>query len=170
MNQFSTIYDFYDVGFAWQPFVTGIVFLIIIGGLYYKRENIMTARAPGTRVMLCAFYLIADLTWMGVCVWKTMAEYKTVTAAIDKGTIKTSEGRVTDFVPLFQMGSVWETFCIPDACFHYSDIVPTAGYHDAVRNGGLLHDGAYVRITYAGNVIARLELLKEERPDEPSAR
>lgn len=167
MNQFSTIYDFYDVGFAWQPFVTGIVFLVIIGGLYYKREHIMTARAPGTRVVLCALYLIADLTWMGICVWKTTAEYKTVAAAIGNGTIKTSEGRVTHFVPLFQMGSVWETFCIPDACFHYSQFVPTAGYHD---NSRILHDGAYVRITYAGNIIARLELLREERQDETLSR
>ena len=164
MNHFTTIYDFFDVGFAWLPFATGIVFLVIIGGLYYKRENIMTARSPGTRVTLCVLYLIADLTWMGVCVWKTTTEYTEVVSSIDKGTIKISEGRVTDFVPLFQMGSPWETFCIPDSCFHYSDLVPTAGYHDAVRNGGLLHDGAYVRVTYTGNIIARLELLKEQNP------
>ncbi len=165
MNQFITIYDFFDVGFAWLPFLTGIIFLIIICGLYYKRENIMTARSPRTRVVLCALYLIADLTWMGVCVWKTTVEYKEVTTAIDNGTIKTSEGRVSDFVPLFQMGSAWETFCIPDACFHYSDLVPTAGYHEAVRHGGQLHNGAYVRVTYAGNIIARLELLTE--PNTP---
>jgi len=68
------------------------------------------------------------------------------------------EGRVTGFVPPRYKGQSAESFVVGDQRFAYSDDVVTAGFHNSSSHGDPIHEGLYVRVTYLGNLIVRLEV------------
>ena len=51
-----------------------------------------------------------------------------------------------------------ESFVVGGRRFSYSDFVVTSGFHNAASHGGPIREGLYVRVTYLGNLILRLEI------------
>ncbi len=51
-----------------------------------------------------------------------------------------------------------ESFVVGDRRCAYSDDLVTAGFHNTRRHGGPIREGLYVRVTYFGNSILRLEV------------
>jgi hypothetical protein len=51
-----------------------------------------------------------------------------------------------------------ESFVVDGKRFSYSDFIVTSGFHNAASHGGPIRAGLYVRVSYIGNVILRLEI------------
>jgi hypothetical protein len=55
-------------------------------------------------------------------------------------------------------GRGWETFAVDGVSFKYSKYNITPGFHQLRSAGSPLYQGAYVKVWYINNAIARLEL------------
>jgi hypothetical protein len=88
----------------------------------------------------------------------TYGEYRTMITALRDGRCAVVEGRVTEFVPPRYPGQSEESFVVGGHRFAYSDDVVTAGFDNGSSHGRLIHEGLYVRVTYLGNLIVRLEV------------
>jgi hypothetical protein len=88
----------------------------------------------------------------------TYGEYRSMIAALRDGRCAVVEGRVTDFVPKRHSGHSEESFVVGGRRFAWSEDIVSIGFHNDGVQGGLIHDGLYVRVTYLGGVILRLEI------------
>jgi hypothetical protein len=80
------------------------------------------------------------------------------TSDLREGQYSVVEGPVTDFVPMPYEGQSQENFAVNGHRFSYSDYSMTAGLRNAASHGGPIREGLYVRISYSGNLILRLEV------------
>jgi hypothetical protein len=72
------------------------------------------------------------------------------------------EGRVTDFVasPASGLSQKEESFVVDGRRFTYQGYNVSSGFHQVASQGGPIHEGLYVRITYTGPQILRLEIAR----------
>jgi hypothetical protein len=59
-------------------------------------------------------------------------------------------------------GHANEHFTVCGVPFSYSDYVVTEGFNRTSSHGGPMREGLWVRITYVGDIIARLEIAKDD--------
>jgi hypothetical protein len=98
------------------------------------------------------------VVWFLLTFASTYGEYRTVIAALRDGRCAVVEGRITGFVPKGHLGRSDESFTVGGQRFVYSDDLVASGFHNTGSQGGAVHDGQYVRVTYFGNLIVRLEV------------
>lgn len=79
-------------------------------------------------------------------------------SCLNSASCSIAEGPVTNFIPMPYTGHSMESFTLNGHRFSYSDYVVTSGFHNTISHGGPIHEGLYVRITYSGNSILRLEI------------
>jgi hypothetical protein len=103
-------------------------------------------------------FLSFAVFWTLLSFTTTYGEYLTTIFALRGGRCAVVEGRVTEFVPMPYSGHSEESFTVGGHRFAYSDYVVTTGFHNTSSHGGPIHEGLYVRITYLGNLIVRLEV------------
>jgi hypothetical protein len=84
----------------------------------------------------------------------TYNEYRAAATALKEGQYSIAEGPVANFVS----GPKQESFTVGNRSFSYSDSIVTAGFRQTASHGGPIHEGLYVRLTYVGNLIVRLEI------------
>jgi hypothetical protein len=101
-------------------------------------------------------FLSLAMLWTVTSLTGTYGEYRTMVAALHDGRCAVVEGRITDFVSM--PGRPDESFVVGDRRFAYSDDIVTAGFHNTRHHGGPIREGLYVRVTYFGNSILRLEV------------
>jgi hypothetical protein len=75
-----------------------------------------------------------------------------------EGHVQVTEGPVTDFVPMPYEGHALEKFTVRGHTFTYSDYILTPGFHNTASHGGPIREGLNVRVSFAGNLILRLEV------------
>jgi hypothetical protein len=75
---------------------------------------------------------------------------------LNTGQYSVAEGPVTHFVANPYKPA--ESFSVNGHRFFYSEGIVIAGFHDTAAHGGPIREGLYVRITYSGNLILRLEV------------
>ena len=76
-----------------------------------------------------------------------------------QGKAEIVEGAVSNFKPgTHDRGSAFESFCVKDKCFTYSDYEEQAGFNTMTINGGPIREGLPVRVTFVGNTIVKLEV------------
>jgi hypothetical protein len=74
------------------------------------------------------------------------------------------EGAVSNFKPGTNVrGSAYESFCVKDMCFTYSDYEEQAGFNTMTINGGPIRQGLPVRVTFVGNTIVKLEVASSSK-------
>ena len=112
------------------------------------------------RTIFSWFFLIFAVTWTVGSFVATYGEYNAAATALRNRGYQVVEGRVTNFVPMPFTGHAQESFVVDGVRFCYSDYIVTSGFHNTASHGGPIHQGLYVRVTYLGNLILRLEVAK----------
>jgi len=147
----------------WWPTIFGALFMLATAALYMRRDNIMYDRSPGGRIAVCVVMAVFSTVLCFGSGIKVYMEKKQVEEALLNKTYKVVDGLATKVKPPFKEGSVWEKFCVINQCFHYSDYMPTFGFHDTKIGNGPIREGLHVRVTYVGNIIIRLEIAPTPR-------
>ena len=94
----------------------------------------------------------------------TCSDYAYAKNVYLQGRAEIVEGAVSNFKPGTNMrGSAYESFCVKDKCFTYSDYQEQAGFNTMTINGGPIREGLPVRVTFVGNTIVKLEVASSSR-------
>jgi hypothetical protein len=125
--------------------------LLILGPFYYRGTTALIALLFGC---LSVFIVV-----------RSYIHYRELVTAIDNGTAQTVQGRVADFEPAPRLGSRLEKFSVDGKRFSYSAGEIGPGFHQTRDQGNPLRNGDFVKITYVGDVITRIEIC--DRQDEP---
>jgi hypothetical protein len=175
---FKTIFDAAHQGYAtwWFP-AAGLVG-VFVGALYVFKPALMLSMSRGAQFVskptmfrslsdgsqgaankiISWCLLIFALLWtLGTFVF-TFAEYRYVVNALNEGRYAIVEGPVTGFVPMPYEGHSQESFVVGGHRFSYSENIITSGFHNTASHGGPIREGLYVRVSYLGNLILRLEV------------
>jgi hypothetical protein len=75
---------------------------------------------------------------------------------IKSSELRTAEGEVKN-LRLDRSGKLAEVFSVNGVSFRYTDTYPPGAFHKISIHGGPLREGLYVRITYIGNNIYKIE-------------
>jgi hypothetical protein len=78
---------------------------------------------------------------------------------VSLGKASVVEGYVSDFVREGNGGHPPESFSVGDAKFSISSYVRTAAYTKTVERGGVLREGAWVRLSHIDGLITRIDSL-----------
>jgi len=168
-------FDLLEAGFKQWDFVKhGFIFLFIglvmefgpkllpkisqmIGQLFDPngKQKIMAKWMP-------KFFIGFSALWIASVFSATYTGYNKLVEAYDTGQFEVAEGVVADFVPMPRSGHASEKFTVGAASFSYSDFLSVPGFNNTKSHGGPLDEGVFVRVSYVGNSIIRLEV-------EPSA-
>jgi len=160
---FRTVFDAAHAGYStWSFPAFGLIF-VCVGALLVFRPALMLKIMPSglqgrARTVFSWFFLIFAVLWTAVSFAATYVQYQTVTTALQNGRYSVVEGPVTDFVPMPYTGHSEESFVVGNRIFSYSDYIVTSGFHNTASHGGPIKAGLYVRVTYLGNLILRLEV------------
>jgi hypothetical protein len=162
---FKTVFDAANEGYAWWLPAFGLIFVALGGLLVFKpalAQRIMWWGLPLQGRYRTAFgwiYLVFGSFWTVGTFLGTYSPYYTAMSCLNAGNCPVVEGTVTNFIPMPYRGHKDESFTVNGRRFSYSeydDVTP--GFHNAASHGGPIHQGLYVRITYSGNMILRLEV------------
>jgi hypothetical protein len=109
-----------------------------------------------SRIFSWCFFIFSLL--VATALPSTLLEYQRATSDLREGRYSVVEGPVTDFIPMPYEGHALESFTVNGHRFSYSDNIMTAGFRNTASHGGPIREGLYVRISYSGNLILRLEV------------
>jgi hypothetical protein len=160
---FRTVFDAAHAGYSnWSFLAFGLIFACF-GTLLVFRPAFMLKLMPSgfqgkARTVFSWFFLTFAVLWTVVTFESTYRDLRTVTTALQTGRYSVVQGPVTHFVPAPYTGNFKETFVVGNRRFSYSDYLVTAGFHNTASHGGPVRAGLYVRVTYLGNLILRLEV------------
>lgn len=156
---FQTAFDVNEQGYAtwWFP-ASGLLF-VAFGALLVFGPTLMRSGVQGTkRRILSWFFFAFALLWTVVGFAETYREYRVASSDLSSGHYSVVEGPVTDFVPKPYATHSKESFTVGGRRFSYSDAIVTSGFNSTVYRDGPIREGLYVRVTYSGNLILRLEI------------
>ena len=156
---FTTVFDVSQQGYQAADSAFGLIF-VAMGAMLVFRPVLMQRLMPRglqgkARQVFSWCFLCFSLLWTTIVFTATFAEYRRVTADLREGRYSIVEGPVEDFVPT---GHSMESFTVGGHRFSYSDYLGTSGFHNTASHGGPIRQGLYVRISYSGNLIMRLEI------------
>ncbi len=160
---FKTVFDVSNQGYStWTFSAFGLIFVFVGVLLVFKAplmQQLMPTGLQGrARKIFSWFFLVFSVLWVITTFSTTYAEYRRTTEALKDGKFAVVEGPVTDFVPMPYTGHSEESFVVGDHQFSYSDYIVTDGFHNTTSHGGPIHQGLYVRVSYVGNTILKLEV------------
>ena len=159
---FKTVFDATNEGYAWWFPAFGLIF-VAVGVLLVFAPGLMHrayASWRGTyRPIYSWIFFVFALLWTVGTFLVTYLQYHTAMSCLNGGNCPVVEGTVTNFIPMPYTGHSNESFTVNGRRFSYSDYDDvTPGFHKTASHGGPIHEGLYVRITYSGNMILRVEL------------
>jgi hypothetical protein len=161
--QFETIYEVTQPNFTEWGFVGIGLLFIAIGGLLVFAPDLMQRVLPGglqgrgRRIFSWVFLSFATF-WTIIAVAGFNVRDSWLRNAFSTGRYRTVAGVIRNFHPMPYTGHAIETFDVEGAHFEYSDYVMSGGFHQTSSHGGPIREGLYVRISYVGNVIVKLEI------------
>ena len=160
---FKTVFDAANEGYStgWFP-ALGLI-LVAVGGLLVFAPALVQRVLPSglqgrSRTVFSWMFFAYALLWTVGTFLATYLQYRTAISCLNAGNCPVAEGPVTNFVPMPYGGHAMERFTVDGRDFSYSDYHVTPGFRNTASHGGPIHEGLYVRITYSGNVILRLEV------------
>jgi hypothetical protein len=164
---YDLVFDAAQGGDRNWPFAAGGLLFVLIGAFLVKnRRNLPTmfpgGMGPKAASAFAYVFLVFSAILTTVAFTTTRRAYVTIRDAIQKGEAEIVEGRVDNFVPMPYTGHAMERFSVCEVPFSYSDYVVTAGFNNTSSHGGPIRSGLWVRLSYVGNTIARLEVAKTD--------
>jgi hypothetical protein len=163
---FTTVFDAAQQGWQvwWFP-AFGLIF-VAIGALLVFAPGLMQRLLPRglqgrARRVFSWIYFLFSLLWTGFAFSNVLLEYETVKSVLNERRYSVVEGPVANFVPMPYTGHGQESFTVNGHRFSYSDYIVTSGFNNTASHGGPIREGLYVRITYYGNLILRLEVAQQ---------
>lgn len=164
---YRVVFDAAERGYSSWPFAAAGLPFVVIGIVLVKYRDALSRRltgrpAPKIGVVFAYFFLGFSLLWTTIVFTATGRESRAVQKALREGSAKVVEGRVEGFIPMPYGGHASERFTVCGVPFSYSDYVVTEGFNRTSSHGGPLREGLWVRITYVGEIIARLELARDD--------
>lgn len=163
---FQTVFDSTQNGYkAWAPIAIPLS-LTGIGALLVFAPNLMQKILPGgvqgkARKVFSWFYFCFTFLFTTTDLISAAKEYYSIKHSFATGEYKVVEGVVTNFVPMPYSGHALESLKVNGVPFSYSDNELTWGFNNTALHGGPIHEGIYVRISYIGNIIIKLELAQQ---------
>ena len=154
---YRTVFDAAQNGFAawWVP-AFSFIFVLLSAGIVMGLPGLRWGqRSPVSDRFALGFTVLLTLLAFGV----TFADYRGAVSKLRHGKYEIVNGPVTHFTKLPKWG--WqkaETFVVDGHRFTYYGYIVSAGFHQMASQGGPIHDGLYVRVTYSGSQILRLEI------------
>jgi hypothetical protein len=160
---FRTVFDASQNGYAtWWFAAVGLLFVCFGALLVFApatANRLMPAGLQGrSRTLFGWTFLLFAVAWTLLNFEDTYQKYRDATTALRNRQYSVVEGPVTDFVPMPFTGHAMERFTVGGRRFSYSDYVLTIGFHHTASHGGPIREGRYVRVSYVGNLILRLEV------------
>jgi hypothetical protein len=153
---FQTAFDIAHEGYgAWWFPAIGLV-LVLVSGLFVLNPTlaILLGIWGRPKKLFSWVFLGFSVLWTVMTFGITYREYRAAATALKEGRYLVAEGLVENFVS----GPKQESFTVGNRSFSYADSVVTAGFRHTASHGGPVHEGLYVRVTYVGNLILRLEI------------
>lgn len=159
---FVKVFDVAREGYStwWFP-AFGLIF-VAIGGLLVFRPGLVQRYMRPRRLNARVFgwsYFIFGVLWTVATFVSTYTQYHTAASDLSNGRYEVVEGPVTNFVPMPSEGGSLESFVVGGRRFSYKDSA-APGFHTTARHGGPIREGLYVRVTYSGDLILRLEIAR----------
>jgi hypothetical protein len=160
---YTTVFDASQHGYENFWSLTPILILVALGAMLVFRPALMQLVLPQglqgrARRIFSWCYFIFSLLMAAALLPGTLAEYQRATSDLREGRYSVVEGPVSDFMPMPYEGHAQESFTVNGHRFSYSDYIMTAGFRNTASHGGPIREGLYVRISYSGNLILRLEV------------
>jgi len=159
---FTTVFDVSQQGYQAADSAFGLIFVAMGTMLVFRpalMQGLMKGGLQGKVPQVFSWcFLIFSLLWTTIVFTATFSEYLSVTSDLREGRYSIVEGPVEDFVPMPFAGHPMESFTVGGHRFSYSDYLGTSGFHNTASHGGPIRQGLYVRISYSGNLILRLEI------------
>lgn len=164
---YVVVFDAAARGYSTWPFAAAGLPFVVIGIVLVKYRDALarrlTGRAPPKIAAVFAYFFLGfSLFWTLVVFTVTGRESARVRDALRHGRAEIVEGRVQGFKPMPYAGHADEHFTVCGVPFSYSDYVVTEGFNRSSSHGGPVREGLWVRITYVGDLIARLEIAKDD--------
>jgi len=153
------VFDVAQAGYSsWSAVAFGVG-STAIGAWLIKNRRWFPVRAPSWFRSAFPFVFFGfAFCWTGAVVSTTYLKYLSLSRALQDGRAAVVEGPVEQFVPMPYIGHSMERFSVAGIRFAYSDYVITGGFNNTSSHGGPIRLGRYLRITYVGEDIVRLEI------------
>ena len=149
---YETVFEISWQTFPWPVLIVGVTALAlgaVVLALRFSRGS-RSWRVVGIALM------IMGLFWS----LKQVLDHHRLTQALATHQTQVVEGPVSNYEFRMHDGHGFESFFVNGAGFHYSDFVPSGGYHQPASQGGVLREGLQVRLHYLGNTILRVEIAR----------
>jgi hypothetical protein len=163
--QYQVVYDIQQINYpGWWIFGVGLVFASSGTVFFFLRDtafinSLFDMGGPVRRVIIPLFAVFFGLLWLLIgCL--NYAHFASLRKLAGSENIDVVEGTVTQFVPMPYEGHANETFIVNGHRFAYSEYDETTGFHHTQSHGGPIREGLYVRVTYSGNDIFKLEIAR----------
>jgi hypothetical protein len=165
--KYELVFDAGQSGFRNWPFAAvGLAFVCVGAFLVKNRRNLPTmfpgGMGPKAASAFAYVFLVFSAVWTAAAFAATIRDYSVVRRALQNGDAQIVEGRVEDFTPMPFTGHAQERFTVCGVPFEYSDYIVTSGFNHTSSHGGPIRSGLWVRISYVGNIIARLEIATQD--------
>ncbi len=164
----STYYDLADQGFGEWWFLLLGLFLGSLGiAFFFGANSMFRERTSLFGTLLRIGSITFAIGWMAIGVYQTARgyySYRQLLEARSRGEEQSVEGIVENFSPYdLQKNSPTESFKIDDHLFSYSPNEIRAGYRQTQAKGSPIKNGIYLRVSYMGDSITRLEICHSSR-------
>lgn len=157
--EYVTVFDLTSAGYRQWPFVVlGLVFVAIGTMLVRYRTQLSRFGPRRFTTTFSYFFLGFAILWTAIAFATTYGQYYVLRHAVKDGRISVVEGPVENFVPMPYSGHADESFSVKGVRFAYSDFNLTVGFNNTRSHGGPIEPGRYVRVSYVGADIVRLEV------------
>ena len=166
--EYRTVFDILQVGYrGWLSVLFGLAFMLmgISMFLFPRFWEKIPFRGPEFMRRYSPHILTGFATlWTLLALVGTYSDYSYAKSQYLQGKAEVVEGTVSNFKPgTNERGSAYESFCVKDHCFTYSDYGEQTGFNTMAIHGGPIREGLSVRVTFVGNTIVKLEVASSSK-------
>lgn len=162
--EYDVVYELSSSGLGNLSFAAAGIPFIVLGALLIKfRNRLGKNRSHWSKTVFPWLFFFFAVVWtlsVGVGIGTQQASLR---SDYEEGNFQVVEGVVENFHPMPEAGHEMESFSVNGVRFEYSDYVVTPGFNNTVSHGGPISAGLPVRVTYIGETIVKLEVVKTAR-------
>jgi hypothetical protein len=155
--EYQTVFELGLRSFTWSDFRDPL-FAALVGFGLFRFSKSETWRVVGG----IAFAL--GVSFLAIFCLIDIPNFLALRSAYRSGRSSVIEGSVENFQPMPYIGPATESFSVGQVDFSYNVLSSTPCFTDKPPHKGLIRTGEFVRISYDGGCIQRLEVRADEFP------